>query len=862
MGFWLRNETGSPFTLTLEIEDFRESNSHRARRSYFVSSSNDWLEIRAPLDLSDGWLIDGDPDLARAKLCCFVIEAHRGAAVNGSLYLDDMVLVEPGGPIDPLNAPINQLVERLARREFDGLWGARDRDTGLLPTLSSYADVVALNTTSALVEVLPGAAEQSWVSRADANAYVGKLVDALDGQFDAESRAEPARYLPPRYFDRATLEPYYVREESIVDGALLYLALYPQPTEQDPLRMPKSFYDGIRALGFWIIRDIWFGDYKSADAIPDGREKIDAVIEEVESAEALDRVFAWEIMDEFTASGADIPILENFLAEMRDHIKARMEEPHRQGFSDWVTWGSFPPNDSLRTAAFGNPISVELDYYCYNVYPYDPVRIRNHQAGPVTGTPYAGYLHALKNVLDPEKPLVISETGLPDSPATGANEPEQAPLHPWYPVYRKGELNGQQVAEGLVDRYMDARLTGLASGMGVFEWNDEWWKAGDPSNQDHPEEHFGVGRFDPVSGEATYELRYKLQQEAVRDLFTLDFNPDHSIVTNLTAAAVSLAPGAATTIHATVDPAAPGPVRYRWECSRGRIVGDSETVQLHAGDVALGPAEVTVLAIDADGQASTASVTIEIEPVGGEMIEILTLGTGMASGRTANVNLDQYKVVVYVKTDQQWAQPYTDAPYTFVGPDGYWWTQVHNNATGELIAWVVPEDFEPTNRPGASPPPEGTVADARQTEINDSDNDLLPDAWEQAQFGNLNEDRYGDPDGDMAHNLEELLAGINPSSADNDSDADTLPDNWERLFFRTLAYGTSDDPDGDGLNNVVELELGIHPGRTAPDRDRDGLPDIWEIHYFAGLGAEPSQDPNADGLTNLDAYELGTLPVD
>ncbi|GAG33871.1 unnamed protein product, partial [marine sediment metagenome] len=159
VAFWIRNETGSQFNLTLEIKDYRDSNSHQARRTYFVPGSNDWMEIRAPFDLSGGWLIDGEPDLSRAKLVAFVIEAHQGEAVNGSIYLDDMVLIEPSGPIDPAIAPVDTLVERLARRQFEALWGtrARDPDSGLLPAISAYPDVVALNTTSALVKVLPTA---------------------------------------------------------------------------------------------------------------------------------------------------------------------------------------------------------------------------------------------------------------------------------------------------------------------------------------------------------------------------------------------------------------------------------------------------------------------------------------------------------------------------------------------------------------------------------------------------------------------------------------------------------------------------------------------------------------------------------
>ena len=85
--------------------------------------------------------------------------------------------------------------------------------------------------------------------------------------------------------------------------------------------------------------------------------------------------------------------------------------------SDWVTWNAFPPTDPLRTD--GTPILVErdggfaFDFFSVNVYAYEPFRIRDHQGGMATGTPYAGYLAALKDRFG-EVPVVVSETGLPD----------------------------------------------------------------------------------------------------------------------------------------------------------------------------------------------------------------------------------------------------------------------------------------------------------------------------------------------------------------------------------------------------------------------------------------------------------------
>jgi hypothetical protein len=633
----------------------------------------------------------------------------------------------------------------------------------------------------------------------------------------------------------------------------LLLRVYAQPTAQLPIRMPKSFYDGLRHLGMYVVRDIYFQDnYLASDALAKGRANVDAVINEVASVGAMDRIFAWEIGNEFRANtAAEVAGLQDFLGAMRTYIKARLAEPGREGCSNWVTWASWPPADPLRTDGT-RFVPPDLDYYSINAYSYDPERIRDHQAGPVTGTPYAGYLAALKAQL-PDKPLVISETGLPDSPSAVGTDQESLP--PLAPSYRRGHLTDEQVAEGLADRYWDIRLSGVVAGFSLFEWNDEWHKVGNPTvHDDHPEEYFGIVRFDtdPI------EARSKLQLETVRDLFTMQLPAAAPVITGLSAQSTTLSSAGTTTIRALVSPDAVGPVRFRWEASRGVIVGDSDTVQFDAAGRALGTATVTAVAIDARGHATRESIAIAITPSGSPGLEALTLGTQRASGQVTNVDLDQFQVVAYIQTNQLYVQPYTDAKSIWVGPDGYWWTPVFNGFNGQLVAWVVPKSYDPplTLPIGSSPP--GAIAMARLAFGNDADNNLLPDPWQPASAPG----RYADPDGDGANNLEEFLAHRSPTVPDNDDDSDGLPDTWERRFFGTSsADNAGDDPDGDGLTNRMELDMAIHPGRTAVDRDRDGLPDNWERRTWGNLTPRPDDDPDGDGRTIRDAYELDLAQV-
>ncbi|WP_193213779.1 LamG domain-containing protein [Luteolibacter marinus] len=155
----------------------------------------------------------------------------------------------------------------------------------------------------------------------------------------------------------------------------------------------------------------------------------------------------------------------------------------------------------------------------------------------------------------------------------------------------------------------------------------------------------------------------------------------------------------------------------------------------------------------------------------------------------------------------------------------------------------------------------------------DSDQDGLPDSWEQANFGiaTSSNDGSGDPDGDWCSSYLEYLSDTDPVQAASfpDSDSDTLPDGWEFTFFGNLAEGPDGDYDTDWNSNLVEYTKGTDPTATFdyPDEDNlgsgDGINDGWEIHYFGSIAAcNPDADSDGDLFSNIDEFWADTDPTE
>lgn len=191
------------------------------------------------------------------------------------------------------------------------------------------------------------------------------------------------------------------------------------------------------------------------------------------------------------------------------------------------------------------------------------------------------------------------------------------------------------------------------------------------------------------------------------------------------------------------------------------------------------------------------------------------------------------------------------------------------------------------------------IAGTDDVNTNDADEDGLPDDWEEAHFGGLNEDGSGDPDDDGLNNTEEESLGTDPTDDDtdgdgvtdgdevangtdpknpddpgsaNDADQDGLDDDWEAEHFGdATAEDGSGDPDGDGLNNTEEQTHGTDP--NSADSDGDGIDDGDEV--AAGTNPNDATDPaseeseetgsedtDGDGLNGTQEAELGTDPDD
>lgn len=149
----------------------------------------------------------------------------------------------------------------------------------------------------------------------------------------------------------------------------------------------------------------------------------------------------------------------------------------------------------------------------------------------------------------------------------------------------------------------------------------------------------------------------------------------------------------------------------------------------------------------------------------------------------------------------------------------------------------------------------------------DTDDDGLPDAWENYYFMDLDESAAGDPDEDTLSNLYEHQHSLDPTQANGsgDLDNDGLPDSWEQMWFDDLDETPSGDPDRDTVNNLVEWQAGsdpTNPNSIPGDTDGDSLPDAWETSNLGTMTYWAYDDPDTDGYHNVAELAGGTSGID
>jgi exo-beta-1,3-glucanase (GH17 family) len=185
---------------------------------------------------------------------------------------------------------------------------------------------------------------------------------------------------------------------------------------------------------------------------------------------------------------------EAFLAEMADYAKSYEFETYNH-----VSLVSYA-ND-IRTADIID--APFLDFISQNAYSYAVPYYRPHTSlGSNSGTIFQGWIEELKSK-HPNKPLLITETGLSVSP--NAN-------HVGAPNFGYGGNTELEQTTGLLQNINDINTTALpTAGVCIHEYLDAWWKFGleDSYSQDPNdiEEWFGIVKLIQANGYYTTEFR-------------------------------------------------------------------------------------------------------------------------------------------------------------------------------------------------------------------------------------------------------------------------------------------------------------------------------------------------------------------
>jgi len=127
----------------------------------------------------------------------------------------------------------------------------------------------------------------------------------------------------------------------------------------------------------------------------------------------------------------------------------------------------------------------------------------------------------------------------------------------------------------------------------------------------------------------------------------------------------------------------------------------------------------------------------------------------------------------------------------------------------------------------------------------DRDHDDISDKWELEWFGDLSPGYFTDYDEDGHTDRSEFYAGSDPTDYWDPApltDNDSLPDFWENRQFGNCLQGPEDDYDGDGYSNIEEYNWSTDP--TDPEdnplssmRERsDKIKETENVHFWSIVG--------------------------
>ena len=206
----------------------------------------------------------------------------------------------------------------------------------------------------------------------------------------------------------------------------------------------------------------------------------------------------------YIITDSNITATEAFLAEMADYTRTY----------EFETYG----NTSL--LSYANEIrTVEiiktpfLDFISHNAYSYAvPYYRPNTSLGSNSGTIFQGWIEEIKSK-NPNKPLLITETGLSVSPHAN---------HVGAPNYGYGGNTESEQSTGLLQNINDINTTVLpTAGVCIHEYLDAWWKFGleDSYSQDPDdiEEWFGIVKLN--NSNDWYSTEFRNSYNAIKNMW-------------------------------------------------------------------------------------------------------------------------------------------------------------------------------------------------------------------------------------------------------------------------------------------------------------------------------------------------------